>query len=70
MLLQIPISNFHKAGAQRRAESWWKTLKSTPLHVAKQAHEIEIIPYEDLWEFLLDSLDRKFYYWNKKKGAK
>lgn len=67
MLLQIPLSNFHKAGAERRTEKWLKILESTPLHIAKQAYEVEIIPYEDLWGFVMDSLDKKFYYWDKKK---
>lgn len=59
MLLQIPISNFHKAGVERRAKKYYDKLLATPLDVANQAHEIEIIPYEDLWNFVMDLLDVK-----------
>ncbi len=61
MLLQIPISNFHKAGVERRAKKYYDKLLATPLDIASQGHEIEIIPYEDLWAFVMESLDTKFY---------
>lgn len=61
MLLQIPQSGFHKAGVLRRSEKYYQQLKAIPLEVANQTHGIEIIPYEDLWEFALESLDTKFY---------
>lgn len=61
MLLQIPLCNFHKAAVLRKSERYYKQLKATPLEVANQTHGIEIIPYEDLWEFALESLDAKFY---------
>jgi len=61
MLLQIPISSFHKAAVTRKADKYLKRLTSTPLEVANQNHEIEIIPYEDLWQFALESMDNKFH---------
>jgi len=61
MLLQIPKANFHKAGVERKAKKYYETLLATPLEVANQAHEIEIIPYEDLWGFILESLETKFH---------
>jgi hypothetical protein len=60
MLLQIPISGFHKAGVARRSDKYYNRLKSKTIDIANQASEIEIIPYEDLWEFALDSLSNKF----------
>lgn len=62
MLLQIPNSNFHRGGVERRAKRYYDQLKASPLEIAKQAHEIEIIPYEDLWEIVLESLSPRFYY--------
>ncbi len=61
MLLQIPNTSFHKAGVIRKAQKYYDTLLATPLDVAGQAEEIEIIPYEDLWEFILESLETKRY---------
>jgi len=59
MLLQIPAASFHKAGVIRKAQKYYDTLLATPLDVAGQSEEIEIIPYEDLWEFILESLETK-----------
>ncbi|MCB0641680.1 MAG: hypothetical protein KDC44_08570 [Phaeodactylibacter sp.] len=61
MLLQIPISSFHKAGVKRRAQPYYDKLLEAPLEIAQQVHEIEIIPYEDLWQMALKSLDLKFH---------
>lgn len=61
MLLQIPISGFHKAGVIRRAEKYLQRLHSMPIDVANQSSEIEIIPYEELWQFALESLENEFY---------
>ncbi len=61
MLLQIPISGFHKAGIERRAKKYVDMLSSVPLEIARQANEIEIIPYEDLWEIIIDALETRFY---------
>ncbi len=61
MLLQIPNCDFHKAGVERKTKSYLTQLKSVPLEVANQGFEIEIIPYEDLWEFLMESLETKFH---------
>ena len=61
MLLQIPISHFHKAGVERRTAKYVERLRQNPLHISNQPHEIEIIPYDDLWEFVLQSLETKIY---------
>ncbi|MEM9991763.1 MAG: hypothetical protein AAF738_08365, partial [Bacteroidota bacterium] len=61
MLLQIPISGFHKAGVIRRSEKYLTRLNSMPIDVANQASEIEIIPYEELWLFAQESLENEFF---------
>ncbi|MEO1516787.1 MAG: hypothetical protein AAFV95_17330 [Bacteroidota bacterium] len=61
MLLQIPISGFHKAGVERRTNKYFQRLLGTPLNISQQPHEVEIIPYEDLWEFVMESLETKYY---------
>ncbi len=61
MLLQVPISGFHKAAVIRKAEKYKKQLTSVSIDIANQASEIEIIPYEDLWEFTLESLDNQIH---------
>ncbi len=61
MLLTIPNANFHKAAVIRKSEAYHKKLIATPLDVSNQQYKLEIIPYETLWSFVLESLDNKFY---------
>ena len=61
MLLEIPRSDFHKIGVERNTKQYLEKLNNTPLEIAKQAAEIEIIPYEELWKIIFDSIDSKFH---------
>lgn len=61
MLLLIPASGFHKAGLEWKSKKYLTKLRSVSLDVANQPYEIEILPYEDLWTLVLDSLENKFY---------
>lgn len=61
MLLQIPISGFHKTAVIRKSEKHRKQLETVSIDVANQASEIEILPYEDLWNFALECLDNEFH---------
>lgn len=62
MLLQLPPAHFNKKAAIRKAKKYSDKLKEVPLETAKQSNELEIVPYEMLWEFVLESLDNKFHY--------
>jgi hypothetical protein len=44
-------------------------LAKMPLDFANQSHDIEIIPYEDLWKMVLDSLENTIYTVKMKKGT-
>ncbi len=59
MLMQLPAGRFHKEAVKRKAAPYLKKLQSVPLDVAKQTAELEIIPYEELWEYVMESLDNK-----------
>lgn len=61
MLHKLPAAHYHKQAVIRKANPLVEKLEAAPLNVAGQAHDIEIIPYEKLWELLLNSLDRKFH---------
>lgn len=56
MILQLPAAAFHREAAVRKAERFLTQLKEMPLEIANQPHELEIIPYEDLWNITLDLL--------------
>ena len=61
MLLQVPQAQFHKEAVKRKADKYLKKLHEVPISSAKQSTQIEIIPYETLWEYVLDSLDNRFH---------
>lgn len=57
MLLQLPKANFNRIRTQRYAENYFTKLESVPLSIIQQGIEIEIIPYEKLWNIILDLLE-------------
>ena len=59
MILEIPKRNFHRKAVERHAKKYIQKLESMPLQMADQPYEIEIIPYEHLWEYTLESLDTR-----------
>ena len=59
MLLIIPKQGFHKLAVIRHTEKLRKKLSEVPLEIANQIYEVEMIPYEDLWQMALDSLGLK-----------
>lgn len=61
MLLCLPAASFHKKGVLRKADKYWKKLLSVPIEKANQSAEMEIVPYEMLWEFVLEGLDEKWH---------
>ena len=61
MLIQLPKANFHREAVIRKTAKSLEKLKSKPLEISGQSDEIEIVPYEILWEFVINSLDNKFH---------
>jgi len=70
MLLQIPLSSFHKSAVIRKAAPFREKLKKAALEVSNQTYEIEIIPFDDLWELALQSLDNKFHRSNYRQSIR
>lgn len=56
MLLQVPQGNFIHKQVLRKAHRFWEALQSMPLVTARQNAELEVVPYETLWEYVLQSL--------------
>jgi len=56
MLLQIPLGQFDVEVIEKRTVRYRKNLVDNPLQIANQTHEIEIIPYEILWDMALESV--------------
>jgi len=58
MLLQVPMGRFNKHTVLFRTKKMIKELKANP-HTQGQNFELEIIPYEVLWEEVLSLLDKR-----------
>lgn len=59
MLLQIPFRNFNSEEIKATAAKTLSDLNATPHDISMQTYEIEIIPFEKLWEMVVESLERK-----------
>jgi hypothetical protein len=58
MLLQIPTYAFHRERVARHTQKLFEMLCAVPMEVANQAYEIEIIPYEMLWQMTINALEK------------
>jgi hypothetical protein len=58
MLLCLPAAGFEKDEVLKKARKYSDLLHAMPLEKAKQSPEVEVMPYEMLWEFVIDSLSR------------
>lgn len=58
MLNQLPRAFFRRRELERMTALQFQQLHNVPLGLAREAHEIEIIPYEDLWALVLEGLKR------------
>ena len=57
MIALLPKSNFNRINLEYRSKKYVKRLKSIPIAEANQSADIEIIPYEYLWEIVLELCD-------------
>lgn len=61
MLVTVSDASFHKKAVLRKAEKYRKKLEEVPLHKANQSAELEVVPYETLWEMVLAELDNDWH---------
>lgn len=59
LLLQIPKAHFHPQTVLPRAERYLKLLWEYPQRVSPQGHEIEMIPFEELWQMVWGGLGKR-----------
>ena len=62
MLIRIPKNGFNKQSIIRKTAKLNEELKDMPLDVFYVPIEIEVIPYDKLWEVLINSLSNRHYY--------
>lgn len=56
MLLQLPLHRFDRAVVTQKTKRLAAQLAAAPMQLANQTQELEIIPYEDLWNIALNAL--------------
>ncbi len=61
MLLQIPQRNFDGEAVAKSIRGIYDKLRAIPLALSNQPLEVEVIPYEKLWELALRSLEKDIY---------
>ncbi len=59
MMLKIPDTNFHPVALKRHTKKLYKTLTNTKPDIREHSSNIEIIPYETLWEMVLELLEKQ-----------
>lgn len=59
MLLTIPFAQFDPRVTEGKVAKLKEKMDKIPFQVDNQTHEIEIIPYEHLWEMAMADLDKK-----------
>lgn len=58
MLCKIPNANYHPIAFKRHTKKLYDKLSSTSYMYSENPSEIEVIPYEDLWDIVLNILDK------------
>lgn len=66
MIVKMEKSQFHRVATERNTKRLFDRLKENPIR-PKLNLAIEIIPYEALWDFVLEMLDNKFRATTRKK---
>ncbi|NNF36491.1 MAG: hypothetical protein HKN68_20485 [Saprospiraceae bacterium] len=59
MMLKIPDHNFHPVAVKRHTKKLKATLNNTKPDIREHSSHIEIIPYETLWELVLELLEKQ-----------
>lgn len=56
LINQLEKGSYKRNRVQKRCEKVLKDLKSTPIQIYNQSYSSEILPYEDIWELIMNSL--------------
>ena len=58
MLMILPDAEYHPIRVERYVKRYHEKLVSTPMEISEQSTEIEVIPYEHLWELVMEVLEK------------
>ncbi len=57
MLLKLPEAEYHPLRTERYVKKYEKKLRENPFKISLKSIDVEIIPYEQLWEIIIGILD-------------
>jgi len=60
MLVILVESDFHKAATIRKTKALFQKLKDYPKDFQRASNHVETVPFEDLWEIILERIDNTF----------
>jgi len=60
MLVKLVESNYHKAATMRRTKKLYQKLQNHPPEAKRTSSHVEIVPFEQLWELILERIDNSF----------
>jgi len=60
MLIKLIECNYHKEATMRKTKVLFEKLNNHPMDVQRQTSHVEIVPFENLWEIVLGSIDNSF----------
>ena len=69
ILETLSSTDFHKLAVLRKAQKYYDLMRARSMDIAKPNAEIEIVPYETLWEFLMQDLDEEFHPVRKRRSG-
>ncbi len=59
MILEIPKNDFRKDLIENKTKKYLVALKNIPIDISEQNHDVEILPFEDTWELIMDMMNEK-----------
>lgn len=58
MILKIPDTNYHPVAVRRHVKKYYDKMVNESPEISEHAANVEIIPYETLWEMVLELLEK------------
>lgn len=59
MCLKLPEAEYNPIRTKRYVKKYWDRLLENPFELSLQSTEVEIIPYEQLWEMIIETISVK-----------
>ncbi len=59
MLVEIPKNDFQIKRIKTKTANYLSALKNIPIDVSEQNHDVEILPFEDTWDLIMELIEQK-----------